>query len=179
MASCERLLHLCGSSTDKTGSVAASSKVYSGRGYCHKIEHPAQAVANGCRVASHAVCGEMPCRASRQWVSSTEDMRQALIGCCRRNRRESNSLSPLWWVPQSALLLSAVKSIPPKHPHVNPPTPLYKVPRVEWPRIVQRVAQGESLRQVARGNRVPYEAIRRILASARRHQTHSEGNPEE
>jgi hypothetical protein len=72
------------------------------------------------------------------------------------------------------LLLSPVESIPPKHPHVNPPPPHFKVPRSEWPRVVQRVAQGESLRQVARSYRVSYEAIRRILAAARRSHAHDD-----
>jgi hypothetical protein len=64
--------------------------------------------------------------------------------------------------------MSAVEMVPPKHEHSNPPPPPYKVPRTEWPRVVQRVAQGASLRQVARSYRVSYEAIRRILAAARR-----------
>jgi uncharacterized protein (DUF433 family) len=72
------------------------------------------------------------------------------------------------------LLLSAVKSLPLKHPHVNPPPPPFKISRAEWPRVVQRVAQGESLRQVARSYRVSYEAIRRILAAARREHIHDE-----
>jgi DNA invertase Pin-like site-specific DNA recombinase len=67
------------------------------------------------------------------------------------------------------LLRSSVEIVSPKHPHVNPPPPLYKVPPTEWPRVVQRVAQGESLRQVARSYGVSYEAIRRILTAARRY----------
>ncbi len=95
----------------------------------------------------------------------------------RRNRRESDSLSPLRWVPQSVLLVSTVEIVSPKHPHVNPPPPPFKVPRTEWPRVVQRVAQGESLRQVARSYRVSYEAIRRILAAARRPHAQVEEGP--
>jgi Mor family transcriptional regulator len=45
--------------------------------------------------------------------------------------------------------------------------------------VVQRVAQGESLRQVARSYRVSYEAIRRILAAARRQQTQADEEPDE
>jgi hypothetical protein len=95
----------------------------------------------------------------------------------RRNRRESDSLSPLKWVPLPALLLSSVEMVPPKHPHVNPPPPPFKIPHAEWPRVVQRVAQGESLRQVARSYRVSYEAIRRILVAARRSHEHDEEEP--
>jgi hypothetical protein len=76
-------------------------------------------------------------------------------------------------------MLSPIESIPPKHLHVNPPPPPYKVQREEWSRVVQRVAQGESLRQVARSYRVSYEAIRRILATARRNQVHTEDEPDE
>ena len=43
--------------------------------------------------------------------------------------------------------------------------------------MVQRVAQGESLRQVARRYRVSYEAIRRILAAERRRQARGEEEP--
>jgi Mor family transcriptional regulator len=57
---------------------------------------------------------------------------------------------------------------------VNPPPPPFKIPRSEWSRVVQRVAHGESLRQVARSYRVSYEAIRRILAAVRRHHDHAE-----
>ena len=64
--------------------------------------------------------------------------------------------------------------VPPKHPHANPPPPPFEIPRAEWPRVVQRVAQGESMRQVARSYRVSYEAIRRILAAARRGHAHGE-----
>ena len=64
--------------------------------------------------------------------------------------------------------MNAVEIVPLKREHINPPPPPYKVPRAEWSRVVQRVAQGESLRQVARSYRVSYEAIRRILAAARR-----------
>ena len=95
----------------------------------------------------------------------------------QRDRRETASLSPLRWVPLTALLLSPLESIPPKHPHINPPPPPFKVPRDEWPRVVQRVAQGESLRQVARSYRVSYEAIRRILAAVRKGQAHGEEDP--
>jgi hypothetical protein len=42
---------------------------------------------------------------------------------------------------------------------------------------MQRVTQGESLRQVARGYQVSYEAIRRILAAARRSHARDEVEP--
>jgi hypothetical protein len=79
-----------------------------------------------------------------------------------------DSLSPLRWIPLAELLLSPKEILAPKHLHVNPPSPTFRVPCAEWSRIVQRVAQGESLRQVARSYRVSYEAIRRILAAAQR-----------
>lgn len=40
--------------------------------------------------------------------------------------------------------------------------------------MVQRVTHGESLRKVARSYGVSYEAIRRILAAARRRQAQEE-----
>jgi Mor family transcriptional regulator len=70
-----------------------------------------------------------------------------------------------------------MESVAPKHEHSNPPPQSLKVPRSEWSRVVQRVAQGESLRQVARSYRVSYEAIRRILAAARRNHANREEEP--
>ena len=54
-----------------------------------------------------------------------------------------------------------------KPQHVNPPFPLFKIPRSEWPQVVQRVAQGESLRQIARSYHTSYEAVRRVLQAYR------------
>ena len=82
-------------------------------------------------------------------------------------------------MPLEVLLPSAVEILPPKHPPVNPPPPPFKIPRAEWPRVVQHVAKGESLRQVARSYRVSYEAIRRILATMRRSQAHVNEVPSE
>lgn len=81
-------------------------------------------------------------------------------------------------MPLSELLLNDVVIVPPQHEHINPAPPPYKVPRAEWPRVVQRVAQGESLRQVAHSYQVSYEAIRRILSVARRNYAHGEEEPE-
>src|SRR5262249_44336576 len=51
------------------------------------------------------------------------------------------------WVPRFELLICALEILPPKHEHINPPPPPYQVPLAEWPRVVQRMAQGESLRK--------------------------------
>jgi hypothetical protein len=57
--------------------------------------------------------------------------------------------------------------LPHKPKHVNPPIPLFKIPRSEWPQVARRVAQGESLRQIARSYHTSYEAVRRVLNAAR------------
>jgi hypothetical protein len=63
-----------------------------------------------------------------------------------RNRREAGFLSRVTWVPLSELLLFPGEILPPKHEPINLPLPPFKVPRTQWPRVVQRVAQGESAR---------------------------------
>jgi len=52
--------------------------------------------------------------------------------------------------------------------HVNPPIPLFKIPRSEWSKVARRVAHGESLRQIERRYHTSYEAVRRVLNAARK-----------
>ena len=65
----------------------------------------------------------------------------------------------------------------PQKQHVNPPIPLFKIPPAQWPVVLQRVAQGESLRQIARSYRTSHEAVRRVLHAARKELVASEGEP--
>jgi uncharacterized protein (DUF433 family) len=48
------------------------------------------------------------------------------------------------------------------------PDPRWKIPPAEWATVLQRVEQGEQLRQVAHDYGVSYEAVRRVLRAARR-----------
>ena len=65
----------------------------------------------------------------------------------RRNRRASNPLSPIAAIPLETLLSGRVSNLLPQKPkHINPPIPLFKIPRSEWPQVARRAAQGESLR---------------------------------
>ena len=48
------------------------------------------------------------------------------------------------------------------------PDPRSKIPPSAWETVLQRVEQGEPLRQVARDYGVSYEAVRRVLRAARR-----------
>lgn len=57
--------------------------------------------------------------------------------------------------------------MPPTAHHVNPPIPALKIPRSAWHIVVQRAAQGESLRSIARSLDTSYEAVRRVLLAAR------------
>ena len=49
----------------------------------------------------------------------------------------------------------------------GPAKPHYAVPRSDWPDVVRRVEQGETLRQVAASYSTSYETVRRILRTAR------------
>jgi hypothetical protein len=86
----------------------------------------------------------------------------------RRNRRALNPLSPIAAIPLEKLLSGRVSSFPPPKPkQVNPPIPLFKIPRSEWPQVMRRVAQGESLRQIAKSYHTSHEAVRRVVLAAR------------
>jgi hypothetical protein len=85
----------------------------------------------------------------------------------KRNRRASIHLSPLASVPSALLLTDSISSIPPAAQHVTPPIPPLKIPRSAWHAVVQRAAQGESLRSIARSMDTSYEAVRRVLLAAR------------
>ena len=94
-----------------------------------------------------------------------------------RNRRAFSSLSPIAAIPLETLLSGRVIPFPVRQPqHVNPPLPLFKIPRSEWPQVVQRVAQGESLRQIARSYHTSYEGVRRVLQASRQEML---ANPDE
>ena len=47
-------------------------------------------------------------------------------------------------------------------------TPQWKTPPAEWPTVLRRIDQGESLRTVAGDYGVSYEAFRRVVRAARR-----------
>jgi hypothetical protein len=65
----------------------------------------------------------------------------------------------------SALDLPMLLSLP-GHPQTVP-APRWKIPLSEWRTVVERVEQGEPLRQVAHDYGVSYEAVRRVLRAAR------------
>lgn len=55
-----------------------------------------------------------------------------------------------------------------RHQEANDPANLrWKIPAAEWSRVLQRIEQGETLRQVARDYGVSYEAVRRVVRAAR------------
>ena len=55
----------------------------------------------------------------------------------------------------------------PHHPQAVA-DPRWKIPPSAWATVLQRVEQGEPLRQVARAYGVSYETVRRVLRAARR-----------
>jgi len=50
----------------------------------------------------------------------------------------------------------------------GPDHPQWKIPHAEWSRVLRRVGQGETYRQIASHYGVSYEAIRRVVKAARR-----------
>ena len=55
-----------------------------------------------------------------------------------------------------------------RHQEANDPAnPRWKIPSAERLRVLQRIEQGETLRQVAREYGVSYEAVRRVVRAAR------------
>ena len=99
----------------------------------------------------------------------------------QRNRRASNSLSPVlihFVAPLGKLfqrllaLEQLLGSIPPLllKQHAGPREPHYGIPPEEWPNVVRRVMEHhKSLRQVAADYGVSHETIRRILRTSRNH----------
>src|SRR5437660_1488455 len=53
----------------------------------------------------------------------------------------------------------------------GPDKPRRGIPPENWPEVLRRIEQGESLRQVAQSYRVSYETIRRVLRAMRRQGT--------
>lgn len=82
--------------------------------------------------------------------------------------RASGLLSPASKLRATALMQSGLEPPPTKPPHGNPPIPLFNIPPAHWPIVLQRVAQGESLRQIARSYHTSYEAVHRVLNTARK-----------
>ena len=97
------------------------------------------------------------------------------MGWQQGNRRESSPLSPAGRLHSARLIPSSLEPPPAKPPHGNPPIPLFKIPPAQWPTVLQRVAQGESLRQIARSYHISYEAVRRVLNAARKELVADEG----
>jgi hypothetical protein len=93
----------------------------------------------------------------------------------QRNRRACNPLSPASKLYSSTLITGGLEAHPAKPPRINPPIPLFKIPPAQWPSVLQRVAQGESLRQIARSYHTSYEAVRRVLNAARKELVAGEG----
>jgi len=91
-----------------------------------------------------------------------------MVGWQQRNRRACNPLSPASELYSSTLLTGGLEAHPAKPPRINPPIPLFKIPSAQWPSVLQRFAQGESLRQIARSYHTSYETVRRVLSAARR-----------
>jgi hypothetical protein len=55
---------------------------------------------------------------------------------------------------------------------------ILSIPSSEWPSVLQRVAQEESLRQIERRYHTSYEAVRRRLNASRKERLQEAGEPE-
>ena len=113
----------------------------------------------------------------------------------KRNRRASNHRSPLARIPldklfsetDDLLVYPAKSSTVDGEPssdlfdqaltdplvvsclqrHRGSEHPHWKIPPSEWPTVLHRVDQGESLRRIAAEYTVSYETIRRVIRAAR------------
>ena len=94
-----------------------------------------------------------------------------------RNRRASNHRSHLSFVPLEKLFPGRNDILVYSHPTTDTPherrrpgsDPHWKIPVSQWQTVLDRVEQGEPLRKVAKDYHVSYEAIRRVLRTARKH----------
>src|SRR5215470_11533761 len=57
---------------------------------------------------------------------------------------------------------------PPTQRRPGPATPRRGIPRDQWPDVLRRTEQGDSLRQIANSYGVSYETVRRMLKAARK-----------
>jgi hypothetical protein len=57
---------------------------------------------------------------------------------------------------------------PHKQRRPGPDTPRRGIPPEQWPDVLGRIEQGESLRQVAKSYGVSYETVRRVLQATRK-----------
>jgi hypothetical protein len=113
----------------------------------------------------------------------------------KRNRRASNHRSPLARIPLETLFNGkgdllvhrghAATSSPQDDSFTSAlddprllslsghaqalPDPRWKIPPSEWGAVLRRVEQGEPLRHIGRDYGVSYEAVRRVLRTARRY----------
>jgi len=69
-------------------------------------------------------------------------------------------------------LSKAPVALPKRRP--GPAKPRYGIPRSDWPTVVGRVEQGETLRQVASSYHTSYETVRRVLLAFGKHCHESE-----
>lgn len=56
-------------------------------------------------------------------------------------------------------------ALPKRRP--GPAKPRVSIPREEWPTVLRRIEQGETLRDVAKVYNTSYETVRRILKTLR------------
>ena len=108
---------------------------------------------------------------------------RTIVQIVERNRRASNHRSPLSLVPIERLFPGKNDLLVYRNPttdefdllphtHRHPGSdPHWKIPVSEWPTVLERIEQGETLRKVAGDYGVSYEAIRRVVSAARKSQT--------
>jgi hypothetical protein len=58
--------------------------------------------------------------------------------------------------------------LPPQQRRPGPATPRRGIPREQWPDVLHRIEQGDSLRQIAKSYGVSYETVRRTVKAARK-----------
>ncbi len=99
----------------------------------------------------------------------------------QRNRRATSHRSHLALIPLAKLFPGRDDILVYKHPiyqaeplshtqrHIGK-DPHWKIPVSQWPTVLRRVDQGEPLRKIAGDYNVSYEAVRRVIRAARKHE---------
>ena len=59
--------------------------------------------------------------------------------------------------------------LPQQQRRPGPATPRRGIPLDQWPDVLHRIEQGDSLRQIAKSYGVSYETVRRVVRTARQH----------
>src|SRR6185312_562426 len=118
-----------------------------------------------------------------EWHASLSKCRCVTLGVLGRNRRVPSTLSPtfLLFIEPSVVLFKKLqqtleddpqepKSVSSSQRRPGPAKPRFGIPRVEWPNVVHRIEQGETLRDVVGSYNTSDETVRRVVRAVSKQQ---------